>query len=149
MNAYPVRLAAGLALMALCALAEESPNAKMAEPQTKPAIARKIPPDEAGVKDQPVQLPTQVVDGLRNHMDHVSRDLDQAVQREAMTARHSAFQKALTKNTEVDLLGILLVAQKMMDSRVDAIPGTRDQAALPPGEGGNHVVAVPIVRSSW
>jgi hypothetical protein len=121
MNIYPVRLAAGLVLIALCARAEEAP----------------------------AQLPTQVVYELRYHMDEVNRDLDQAFQREEMTALHAFYQKALTKNTEVDLLGLLLVAQKTMDSRVDVIPGTRDQAVLPPDEASKRVVAVPILRSSW
>ncbi|HWZ95234.1 MAG TPA: hypothetical protein VNW30_08575 [Opitutaceae bacterium] len=149
MNANPIRLAAGLALITLCALAEESPNAKMAELQTKPAIAQQTPPDDVGLNEKPVQLPTQYVDGLRSHMEQVNRDLELAFQREELTATHVLYQKALTKNTVVDLLGILLVAQKMMDSRVDAIPGTHDQTVLPPEEASNRPVAVPILRSSW
>jgi|HubBroStandDraft_1064217.scaffolds.fasta_scaffold1024030_1 hypothetical protein len=151
MNAHPVRLAAGLALIALCALAEESPNVKMAEPQSKPAMARKTPPYEVGLNDQPVQLPVQDVNGLRDPMDRVNQDLHEAFQREEITASRRFYQKALTKNTVVDLLGILLAAQDMMDHRIvdDAIPGARDQAVLPQ-EGDNHpTVAVPILRSSW
>jgi hypothetical protein len=151
MNAHPVRLIAGLALIALCALAEESPNAKMSEPKTKPVIAQRTPPYEVGLNEKPVQLPTQVVDveAWENHLKQVNQELQEAFQREAMTTSHAFYQKALTKNTRVDLLGILLVAQKMMDSRVDAIPGTRDQTVLPSEEDLNGPVAVPILRSSW
>jgi hypothetical protein len=153
MNAHPVRLAAGLALIALCALAEDSPNAKMAEPQTKPAPDQKAPPIETGLNEKPVQLPTQVVDvdGLRNHMKQVNQELKEAFQREEITAARTFYQKALTKNTVVDLLGILLTAQDMMDHRAveDAIPGARDQAVLPQEEASHPTVAVPILRSSW
>jgi hypothetical protein len=151
MNAHPVRLAAGLALIALCALAGESPNAKMAEPQSKPAIARKTPPDEVGLNDQPVRLPTQVVNGLRDPLDHVNEDLHEAFQREKIAASRTFYQKALTKNTVVDFLGIVLAAQDMMDHRAveDAILGARDQAVLPQQEDSHPTVAVPILRSSW
>jgi hypothetical protein len=151
MNAHPVRLTAGLALIALCAMAEESPNAKIAEPKTKPVIAQRTPPYEVGLNETPVQLPTQVVDveAWRKHLKQVNQELQEAFQREATAASHAFYQKALTKNTRVDLLGILLVAQKMMDSRVDAIPGARDQAVLPSEEDLNRPVAVPILRSSW
>jgi hypothetical protein len=149
MNAYPVRLAAGFALIALCALAEESPSAKMAEPQANPAMISITPSSEVALNEKPIQLPEQIVNGLRDPMDHVNQDLHEAFQREEITASRTFYQKALTKNTEVDLLGILLVAQKTMDSRVDVIPGTRDQAVLPPDEASRRVVAVPILRSSW
>jgi hypothetical protein len=124
MNAYPVRLAAGLALIALCALAEESPNAKMAEPQTKPVIATKTPPFEVGLNVQPVQLPTQTVDGLRDHRDHVNRDLHAAFQREKMAAPHALYQTTLANKTVV-------------------------AAFSPLEEGSNRAVALPILRSSW
>jgi hypothetical protein len=151
MNIYLVRLAAGLVLIALCALAEESPNAKMAEPQSKPAMARKTPPYEVGLNDQPVQLPAQVVNGLLDPMDRMNQDLNEAFRREEITTSRTFYQKALTKNTVVDLLGILLVAQDTMDHRAveDAIPGARNQAVLPPDETSKRVVAVPILRSSW
>src|SRR5580704_8735486 len=151
MNTHPVRLAAGLALIALCALANESPNAKMAEPQTGPAIAQKIPPDEVGLNDQPVQLPAQVVNALRDPMDHVNQDLREAFQREEITASRTFYQKTLTKNTVVDLLGILLATEDMMDHRAveDAIPGAHGQAILPQEKDGHPTVAVPILRSSW
>jgi hypothetical protein len=124
MNAYPVRLAAGLALMALCALAEESPKAKMAEPQLKPAMARKAPPYEIYANEHPVQLPTQVVDGWRDHMDHLNRALDLAFQRQDKAAPHALYQIARTKSTVVE-------------------------AFLPLEEGSNDAVALPILRSSW
>ena len=124
MNAYPVRLAAGLALISLCALADESPNAKMAEPQAKPSMAPKIPPAEVGLNEKPVQLPTQYVDGLRDHMEHVNRDLRLAFQREKMGAPHALYQKALTNKTVV-------------------------AAFSPLEEGSNRSVALPVLRSSW
>ncbi|HEV8074129.1 MAG TPA: hypothetical protein VGP21_08340 [Opitutaceae bacterium] len=124
MNAYPVRLAAGLTLIALCALAEEPPNAKMAEPQMNPATARNTPPPAYGWNSQPVQLPTQYVDGLREHMDRVNRDLHLIFQRQAMAVPHALDQKALSKNTRLE-------------------------AFLPLEEGSNRSVALPILRSSW
>jgi hypothetical protein len=124
MNAYPVRLAAGLTLIALCALAEESPNAKMAEPQANPAMAWNTPLPAYGLNNQPVQLPTQYVDGLRDHMDRVNRDLHLAFQRQATVVPHALYQKALSKNTRLE-------------------------AFLPLEEGSNRSVALPILRSSW
>jgi hypothetical protein len=126
MNTYPVRLAAGLALIALGALAEESPNAKLAEPQTEPAVARKIPPYEVGLNDKPVQLPTQVVDvdGLRHHMDRVNRELQEAFQRQEKTAQHALYQKALTNYT-------------VFEAFVDW------------DENSHRPVALPVLRSSW
>jgi hypothetical protein len=124
MNAYPVRLAAGLALIALGALAEESPNAKMAEPQTKPAIATTTPPYEVGLNVQPVQLPTQTVDGWRDHMDHVNRDLNVAFQRETMADPHALYQTTLANKTVVTVFS-------------------------PLEEGSNRAVALPVLRSSW
>jgi hypothetical protein len=126
MNAYPVRLVAGLVLVALCALAEESPNAKMAEPPTKPAVPRKIPSYEIGLNEKPVQLPTQVVDveAWRNHLKQVNQELQEAFQRQAMAAPHALYQKALTKNTEVAVF-------------------------LPLEEGRNHAVALPVLRAFW
>jgi hypothetical protein len=122
MNAYPVRLAAGLALIAVCAPAEESTNAKMAEPQTKPAVVRKTTPKEV-LNNKPVQLPTEVVDGWRDHIDHVNRELHLVFQRQE-TAPHALYQIARTKNTVV-------------------------AAFSPLEEGSNHSVALPMVRSSW
>jgi hypothetical protein len=124
MNAYPVRLAAGLAWIALCALADESPNAKMAEPQANPAMARKTPPPAYGLNNQPVQLPAQVVDGWREHMDQVNRDLQLAFQRQELAGPHPLYQKTLSKNTVV-------------------------AAFLPLEEGSNRSVALPILRSTW
>jgi hypothetical protein len=124
MNAYPVRLAAGLAWIALCALADESPNAKLAEPQSEPAMAWKTPPPAYGLNNLPVQLPTQYVDGLRDHMDRVNRDLRLAFQRQALAAPHALYRKTLGKNTRLE-------------------------AFLPLEEGSNHSVALPILRSSW
>jgi hypothetical protein len=126
MNAYPVRLVAGLALVALCALAKESPNAKIAELQTKPAMPRKIPPDEVGLNEKPVKLPTQVVDvdEWRRHLKQVNQELAEAFQREALAAPHALYQKALTKNTEVAVF-------------------------FPLEEGSHRAVALPVLRSSW
>jgi hypothetical protein len=151
MNAHPVRLAAGLAVIALTALAEESPKVKMAELQTNPAMAGHTPPSAGGLNDQPVQLPTQYVNGSRDHMHHVDQDLHEAFQREEIAASHRFYQKNLTKNTVVDLFGILLAAQDMMDHRAieDAIPGARDQVILPQKQESHPTVAVPILRSSW
>jgi hypothetical protein len=151
MNTHPVRLAAGLALIALCALAEESPDAKMAEPQTKPATAREIPPYEVGLIDKPVQLPTQVVDvdELRRHMKQVNQELKEALQREARARPHAFYEKALTKDTAVDLLSILLVTQQMMDHQADPFPLTHDHAFLSPEEDSKRTVTLPILRSAW
>jgi hypothetical protein len=124
MNAYPVRLTAGLALIALCALADESPNAKMAEPQANPALARNTPLPAYGWNNQPVQLPMQYVDGLRDHMDRVNRDLRLAFQRQKLAAPHPLYQKTLSNNTVV-------------------------AAFSPLEEGSNRSVALPILRSSW
>jgi hypothetical protein len=123
----------------------------MAEPQANPAIARKTPSSEVALNDQPVQLPAQVVNGLPDPMDHVNQDLHEAFQREEITASRTFYQKTLTKNTVVDLLGILLAAQDMMDHRAveDAIPGARDPAVLPQEKESHPTVAVPILRSSW
>ena len=90
------------------------------------------------------------MDELREHMDQVNQDLHEAFQREKITASRTFYQKALTKNTVVDLFGILLAAQDMMDHRVveDSIPGARDQSVLPPDEASKRVVAVPILRST-
>jgi hypothetical protein len=153
MSAYPVQLAAGLALIAFGAQAEESPNAKTAEPDTKSAMTRNVTPDEAGLSDQPVQLPVRVVDGdeLRNHMKRVNQELQEAFQREAMAPSHTLYEKPLTKNTAVDLLSVLLVARQMiMDNRTDAIPGAaRDQGLSPPEDVNTRVATVPILRSTW
>jgi len=151
MNAYSVRLAAGLLLMALCALADESPRAKMAEPQAQPAVARKIPPYEVGLNDKPVQLPPQIVDvdGLRRHLQQVNQELKEAFQREARTPPRAFYEKALTKDTAVDLLSILLVTQQMMDHQADPFPLTHDQAFLPPEEDSKRTVTLPILRSDW
>ncbi|HXA80597.1 MAG TPA: hypothetical protein VNV14_04930 [Opitutaceae bacterium] len=151
MNAYPVRLAAGLVLIALCALAEESPKVKMAEPQSKPAMALKTRPCEVGLNDQLVQLPAQAVNGLPDSTDRVNQDLHEAFQREEITASRTFYEKSLTKNTVVDLFGILLAAQDMMDHRAveDAIPGSRDPALLPQEKDSHPTVAVPILRSFW
>jgi hypothetical protein len=126
MNAYPVRLAAGLALIALCALADQSPNAIMAEPQTTPGMAPKIPSYAVGLTDKPVQLPTQIVDveGLRHHMDLVNLELQEAFQRQKNTEQHALYQKALTNNTEFE-------------------------AFVDWDENDHRPVALPVLRSSW
>jgi hypothetical protein len=124
MNAYPVRLAAGLAWIALCALADESPNAKMAELQANPVMAGNTLPPAYGLNNQPVQLPTQYVDGLRDHMDRVNRDLQLVFQRQELTGPHPLYQKTLSKNTVVATF-------------------------LPLEEGSNRSVALPILRSTW
>jgi hypothetical protein len=124
MNAYLVRLAAGFALIAFCALADESPNAKMAEPQTNPALARNTPPPVYELNGQPVQLPTQYVDGLRDHMDRINRALHLAFQRQKLAAPHALYQIALTKDTRLE-------------------------AFLPLAEGSNGSVALPVFGSSW
>jgi hypothetical protein len=121
MSAYPVRLAAGLALIALGALADESPNAK---PQANPAMAWNTPLPAYGLNNQPVQLPTQYVDGLRDHMDRVNRDLRLAFQRQKLAAPHPLYQKTLSNNTVVAVFS-------------------------PLEEGSNRSVALPILRSSW
>jgi len=124
MNAYPVRLAAGVVLITLCALAEESPNAKRAELPAKPAVAQQTPPDDVGLNEKPVQLPTEYVDGLRGHMAHVNRDLHLAFQLQGLAAPHPLYQKALAKSTVVAVF-------------------------LPLEEGSNRSVALPVLRSSW
>jgi hypothetical protein len=114
-------------------------------------MALNTPPYEVGLNDQPVQLPAQVVNGLPDPMDHVNQDLREAFQREEITASRTFYQKTLTKNTVVDLLGILLATEDMMDHRSveDAIPGAHDQAVLPQEKDSHPTVAVPILRSSW
>ncbi len=126
MSAYPVRLAAGLALLALCALAEESPGAKVAQPQPTPGLARKIPSYEVGLNDKPVLLPPQIVDvnALRRHMYLVNRELQEAFQRQKKTAQHALYRKALTNNTEFE-------------------------AFVDWDENGHRPVALPVLRSSW
>jgi hypothetical protein len=126
MNALPVRLAAGLALIALCALAQESPNAKMAELQANPAMAKKTPPPEYGLNGKPMILPPQIVDvdGLRRHMYLVNQELQEAFQRQQKTAQHALYQKALTNNT-------------VFEAFVDW------------DENGHRPVALPVLRSSW
>jgi hypothetical protein len=124
MNAYPVRLAAGLAWIALCALADESPNAKMAEPQANPAMTRKAPSSEVALNEKPIQLPAQIVNGWRDHMDQVNRDLHLAFQRQELAGPHPLYQKALSKNTVVAVFS-------------------------PLEEGSNRSVALPILRSTW
>jgi hypothetical protein len=124
MNAPLVRLAAGLALLALCALAEDSPNAKMAEPQAKPAPARKVPSYEVGLNEIPVRLPTQYVDGLRDHMDHVNREMQEAFQRQEKTAQHALYRKALANNITLE-------------------------AFVDWDESSHRPVALPVLRSSW
>jgi hypothetical protein len=126
MNAHPIRLAAGLVLIALCALAQESPNAKIAELQPNPATAQKAPPPGYGLNDKPIQLPPQLVDvdGLRRHMYLVNKELQEAFQRQQKTAQHALYQKALTNNT-------------MFEAFVDW------------DENSHRPVALPVLRSSW
>jgi hypothetical protein len=98
----------------------------MAEPQTKPATTRKIPPYEVGLNDKPVQLPMQVVDvdELRRHMKQVNQDLKEAFQRQKKTAEHTLYQKALTNNTKFE-------------------------AFVDWDESDHRPVALPVLRSSW
>jgi hypothetical protein len=124
MNAYPVRLAAGLALIALCAFADESPNAKMAEPQAKPATTQKTLPDDVGLNVLPVQLPAQTVDELRNHIDRLNRDLQEAFQRQQRPASHTLYHKALTNHTEIETF-------------------------VQWEESSHRPMALPVLRSSW
>jgi hypothetical protein len=124
MNTYPVRLAAGLAWFALCALADESPKAKVAEPQANASLARNTPPPVYELNGQPVQLPTQYVDGLRDHTDRVNRALHLAFQSQELAAPPALYQKTLTKNSVVAVFS-------------------------PLEEGNNGSVALPVLRSSW
>jgi hypothetical protein len=126
MNPHPIRLAAGLVLIALCAPAEEAPNAKMAELQTNPGMAQKTPSPEYGLNGKPVILPPQIVDvdGLRRHMYLVNQELQEAFQRQQKTAQHALYQKTLTNHT-------------VFEAFVDW------------DENGHRPVALPVLRSSW
>src|SRR5580704_12082495 len=95
MNAYPIRLAAGLVLLALCAMAddEKSPAATAAEAQTNPTVAGKMHVFAIGLNDEPIQLPTQIVKGAPPHQ--LYQDLKVAARRQQMSASRSLYQTNL------------------------------------------------------
>jgi hypothetical protein len=108
-------------LLALCALAEDPSHDKLKDAQTQPPAAIKLPSFNTGLNAEPVQLPPFVVTGAP---DHFYQDLIQAFSYEKMTESHALWQKALTKKSRVAVI-------------------------LPPEEGSNHTVALPLLRSSW
>ena len=126
MNAHPIRLATGLVLLAMCMCAmaddEKSPATKATKAPVNPATAGKIPAFEIGLNDQPVQLPTQIVNG--GSPDHLYQDLNLAFQRQKIIASRTLYQATLLDKIQV-------------------------QAILPIEEGSNHTAALPLAGLSW